>query len=72
MTATLSVLYIRSTFSEKQAPVDAKSAEKVVVQKKLTTRRVLTLLLLVLLHVDILFTGYLRIWFREGLTLMRA
>lgn len=76
--AIASIFYIRSTFDEsgftETSYSDEDGTEKSVQTKKVMSplRRAVTMSLLIVFHIDLMFTGYLRAGVKEGLAMLRA
>eukprot|EP00526_Cylindrotheca_closterium_P029692 CAMPEP_0113617108 /NCGR_PEP_ID=MMETSP0017_2-20120614/8598_1 /TAXON_ID=2856 /ORGANISM="Cylindrotheca closterium" /LENGTH=89 /DNA_ID=CAMNT_0000526469 /DNA_START=11 /DNA_END=280 /DNA_ORIENTATION=+ /assembly_acc=CAM_ASM_000147 len=76
--AMASIFYIRSTFDEDGFTETSSYAEdgtaKSVQKKKAMSplRRAVTISLLIVFHIDLMFTGYLRTGVKEGLAMLKA
>eukprot|EP00980_Cylindrotheca_fusiformis_P004838 scaffold1034_cov127-Cylindrotheca_fusiformis.AAC.19 len=73
--AIASVFYIRSTFAEDDVGGESgKTGDQTVVKKTAMSsqKRALIVSLLIVLHVDLLVTGYLRAGLKEGFAMLSA
>ncbi|CAJ1945179.1 unnamed protein product [Cylindrotheca closterium] len=75
--AMASIFYIRSTFDENdftETSYAEDGTEKSVQTKKTMSplRRAVTISLLIVFHIDLMFTGYLRSGVKEGLAMLKA
>lgn len=70
--AIASILFVRSTFAEEEVGGASRNSEGTMMKKKTmsSTKRMMIVSLLIVLHVDLLVTGYLRAGVKEGLAML--
>lgn len=74
VSAVLSIFYVASAFADADEQTTLSNKAAVVPTKKPMSaeRRMITVALLVIFHIDLLFTGYLRAGFKEGVAVLAS